>query len=164
VMNNNLPSNWDELSEDEREDYDNYHHFKGEQLLDQTHAFLKRFIAYPSEEASVAHALWIAHTHLMEAFEATPRIAFLSPEKASGKTRALEVTDNLVPNPVESINVTPAYLIRKIGNQAERPTLLYDEIDTVFGPRAKKDNEDIRAILNAGHRKGAMSGRCALQG
>ena len=101
---------------------------------------------------------------MMEAFEATPRIAFLSPEKASGKTRALEVTSNLVPNPVESINVTPAYLIRKIGNQAARPTLLYDEIDTVFGPRAKKDNEDVRAILNAGHRRGAMSGRCALAG
>ena len=28
----------------------------------------------------------------------------------------------------------------------------------------KKDNEDVRAILNAGHRRGAMSGRCALQG
>ena len=136
----------------------------GEYLLDQIHAFLRRFLAYPSEEASIAHVLWIAHTHMMEVFEATPRIAFLSPEKASGKTRALEVTANLVPNPVESINVTPAYLIRKIGNQAERPTLLYDEIDTVFGPRAKKDNEDVRAILNAGHRKGATSGRCAILG
>lgn len=100
----------------------------------------------------------------MDAFEATPRIAFLSPEKASGKTRALEVTANLVPNPVESVNATPAYLIRKIGNQTARPTLLYDEIDTVFGPKAKKDNEDVRAILNAGHRKGATSGRCAVQG
>jgi hypothetical protein len=136
----------------------------GEQLLNQVHAFLKRYIAYPSEEASIAHALWVSHAHLMNSFEATPRIAFLSPEKASGKTRALEVTANLVPNAVESINATPAYLIRKIGNQAARPTLLYDEIDTVFGPKAKKDNEDVRAILNAGHRKGATSGRCIVQG
>ena len=168
----NRPSYWNELT-GEREEYTNYQPFTdeangedhiGEHLLDKIHAFLKRFIAYPSKEASIAHALWVAHTHMMEAFEATPRIAFLSPEKASGKTRALEVTANLVPNPVELINVTPAYLIRKIGNQAERPTLLYDEIDTVFGLKAKKDNEDVRAILNAGHRKGATSGRCAVLG
>ena len=105
----NRPSYWNELT-GEREEYTNYQPFTdeangedqiGEHLLDQIHAFLRRFIAYPSEEASIAHALWIAHTHMMEAFEATPRIAFLSPEKASGKTRALEVTANLVPNPVE---------------------------------------------------------------
>ena len=34
----------------------------------------------------------------------------------------------------------------------------------MFGPKAKKDNEDVRAILNAGHRKGATSGRCAVFG
>ena len=28
----------------------------------------------------VAHVLWIAHTWLMECWESTPRIAFLSPE------------------------------------------------------------------------------------
>jgi hypothetical protein len=158
-------TDWASLTEEERKDFENYNPWAtGEQLFNQVHAFLKRYIAYPSEEASIAHTLWIVHAHLMDAFEATPRIAFLSPEKASGKTRALEVTANLVPNPVESVNATPAYLIRKIGNQTARPTLLYDEIDTVFGPKAKKDNEDVRAILNAGHRKGATSGRCAVQG
>lgn len=44
--------------------------------LDEVHAFLGRFVAYPSEHAHVAHTLWIAHTHLMEAWESTPRIAF----------------------------------------------------------------------------------------
>jgi hypothetical protein len=43
------------------------------------------------------------------------------------------------------------------------PTILYDEIDTVFGPKAK-ENEDIRGMLNAGHRKGAMAGRCVVRG
>ena len=107
-MTNPHPPYWDELSEEEKADFNSYQPWKGEQLLDQVHGFLKGFVAYPSEFASIAHTLWIAHTHMMEAFEATPRIAFLSPEKASGKTRALEVTSNLVPNPVESINVTPA--------------------------------------------------------
>jgi len=34
--------------------------------LDLVERYLKRFIAYPSEHARVAHALWIAHTHLIE--------------------------------------------------------------------------------------------------
>ena len=156
-----------DMTPEELEEFNEYDPFlerEGADLLDRVHTFLRRFIAYPSDNASIAHALWTVHAHMLEAFEATPRIAFLSPEKASGKTRALEVTANLVPNPCESINVTPAYLIRKIGNQKARPTLLYDEIDTVFGPKAKKDNEDVRAILNAGHRKGATSGRCAVFG
>jgi hypothetical protein len=33
----------------------------------------------------------------------------------------------------------------------------------VFGPKAK-DNEDIRGMLNAGHRKGAVAGRCVVRG
>ncbi|MEI7717961.1 MAG: DUF3631 domain-containing protein, partial [Mycobacterium sp.] len=44
-----------------------------------------------------------------------------------------------------------------------RPTILYDEIDTVFGPKAN-GNEDIRGMLNAGHRKGATAGRCVMRG
>jgi hypothetical protein len=88
---------------------------RGEKLLDDLRAFLGRFIAYPTDNEHVAHVLWIAHTHLMEAWEPTSRIAFLSPEPGSGKTRALEVSELLVPNPVEAVNVTPAYLFRKVG-------------------------------------------------
>jgi hypothetical protein len=125
--------------------------------------FLGRFVCYPSEHAHVAHVLWIAHTHCMDAWESTPRIAFLSPEPASGKTRALEVSELLVPNAVEAINVTPAYLFRKVGDDEAKPTILFDEIDTVFGPKAK-ENEEIRGLLNAGHRRGAVAGRCVARG
>src|SRR5262245_35697896 len=91
-------------------------------VLDNVHSFLGRFVIYPSKEAHDAHVLWIAHTHVMDAWESTPRIAFLSPEPASGKTRALEVSELLVPNAVEAINVTPAYLFRKVGNDKVKPT------------------------------------------
>jgi hypothetical protein len=131
--------------------------------LDEVHAFLSRFVAYPGQEALAAHVLWIAHAHLMEAWESTPRLAFLSPEPGSGKTRALEVTELLVPRPVEAVNVTPAYLFRKVASEEGRPTILFDEIDTVFGPKAK-DNEEIRGLLNAGHRRGAVAGRCVVRG
>ena len=135
----------------------------GAPLLDCVHNFLARFVAYPSEDAHVAHTLWVAHAHLMDVCESTPRIAFLSPEPGSGKTRALEITETLVPRPVEAINATPAYLFRKVSDPEGAPTILYDEIDTLFGPKAK-DNEEIRGILNAGHRRGAMAGRCVVRG
>ena len=138
-------------------------HIDGAALLNSVHAFLGRFVAYPSDDANVAHTLWIAHAHLMDAWESTPRIAFLSPEPGSGKTRALEITETLVPRPVEAINATPAYLFRKVSDPDGAPTILYDEIDTLFGPKAK-DNEEIRGILNAGHRRGAMAGRCVVRG
>lgn len=134
-----------------------------DQLLGDVEAFLCRFVAYPSEHCRVAHALWIAHCHLMGAWDSTPRLAFLSPEPGSGKTRALEITETLVPRPVEAINVTPAYLFRKVGDVSGTPTILFDEIDTVFGPKAK-DNEEIRGLLNAGHRRGAVAGRCVVRG
>jgi hypothetical protein len=132
-------------------------------ILDDLSAFLGRFVAYPSEHAQRAHTLWIVHTHLMEKWESTPRLAALSPEPGSGKTRLLEITETLVPRPIEAINVTPAYLFRKVSDPNGAPTILYDEIDTLFGPKAK-DNEEIRGILNAGHRRGAMAGRCVVKG
>lgn len=135
----------------------------GAELLDDVETFLARFVAYPTEAARVAHVLWIGHTWLMDEWDSTPRIAFLSPEPGSGKSRALEVTEPLVPRPVHAVNTTPAYLFRKVSDPDGRPTLLYDEIDTVFGPKAK-DNEDVRGMLNAGHRQGATAGRCVIRG
>jgi len=135
----------------------------GSELLDDVRAFLGRFISYPSEHTHVAHTLWVAHTHLMGAWESTPRLAFLSPEPASGKTRALEVTELLVPRPVMAVNVSAAYLFRKVASEDGLPTVLFDEIDTVFGSKAAL-HEDVRGLLNAGHRKGAVAGRCVAYG
>jgi hypothetical protein len=89
----------------------------GDALLDEIVALLRRFISYPSEAACHSHALWIVHTHLMDAWESTPRLAFLSPEPASGKTRALEVTELLVPNPVEAVNMSAAALFRIVAGE-----------------------------------------------
>ncbi len=135
----------------------------GAQILQDVHKYLGRFVSYPNAHAHIAHTLWLAHTHAMDAAESTPRLAFLSPEPGSGKSRALEVSELLVPRAVEAVNVTPAYLFRKVSDENGRPTILYDEIDTVFGPKAK-DNEEIRGLLNAGHRKHSVAGRCVIRG
>jgi hypothetical protein len=135
----------------------------GAGLLDQIYDFLGRFVVYPDQQARVAHTLWIAHTHLMAAWDTTPRLAFLSPEPASGKTRALEVTELLVPQPVPAINVSAAFLIRTVA-AGVGSTILFDEADATFGPKAKDSNEDVRALINAGYRRGATVGRCMVYG
>ncbi len=136
----------------------------GALVLDAVEAFLSGFVSYPSEHARVAHVLWLAHTHRMNAWKSTPRLAFLSPEPGSGKSRALEVTELLVPTPLFTVNVSPAALFRSMGaKQRGPPTLLYDEIDTVFGAKAK-ENEDVRGLLNSGHRRGATTLRCVNSG
>ncbi|QZA13628.1 DUF3631 domain-containing protein [Mycolicibacterium holsaticum] len=129
------------------------------QLLDEIESYLARFVAYPSDHARVAHVLWIVHTWFMDLWDNTPRLAFMSPEKESGKTRALEVTEALVPRPLFSVNATPAYIYRKVADPSGLPTILFDEIDAVFGPNAK-GNEELRAFLNSGYRPGGTSGRC----
>jgi len=127
--------------------------------LDSTRAFLRRFVVLPSDAALTAVTLWAAHTHAVDAFDSTPRVAFLSPEPASGKSRALEVLATLVPHAMHAVNASPAALFRSVSDLEERPTILFDEIDTVFGPKAK-DNEEVRGFLNAGHRRGAVAYRC----
>jgi hypothetical protein len=63
--------------------------------LDQVESYVRRFVVYPSKHAIVAHVLWIAHTHLMDCWETTPRLAVMSAERGSGKTRLLEVAQKI---------------------------------------------------------------------
>lgn len=135
----------------------------GAALLAEVEAFHRRFNVFPREAAYVAVALWDAHAHLLDAFDSTPRLAFLSPEPGSGKSRALEVVETLVPRPMLAVNARAAALFRSVSDPAGRPTILFDEIDTVFGPKAG-DNEELRGFLNAGHRRSGVTYRCVGDG
>jgi hypothetical protein len=104
--------------------------FDGADILNDVAMYLQRFVSYPSKHACFAHTLWCAHTHLIDCFECTPRLGFLSPEPEAGKTRAVEVSQLLVKDGLLSFNVTPAYIVRKVA--ACQPTILYDEIDNLF--------------------------------
>lgn len=131
----------------------------GADLLDRIHAFASRLIGYSSHLDSITHALWIAHAYLMGSWFTTPRLAVLSEEPGAGKTRVLEVTGMLVPRPILSSNMSPAYIFRKVADQENVPTILFDEVDSIFGPAAR-GNEDLRGLINAGYRKGSRIGRC----
>ncbi len=71
--------------------------------LDDVETFLRRFVAFPSESAAVAVTLWAAHAHVVHGGENSPRLALLSPEPGSGKTRVLEVLELLVPRPLSTV-------------------------------------------------------------
>lgn len=63
----------------------------GAELFDDIEMFLRRFVVYPNETALVAHLLWIMHAWFIDKWDSTPRLAFLSTDPGSGKSRALEV-------------------------------------------------------------------------
>ncbi|MFJ5607943.1 DUF3631 domain-containing protein [Streptomyces sp. NPDC093221] len=135
----------------------------GADLLNEVEAFHRRFNVFPLEAAYTAVTLWDAHAHLIEAFDSTPRIAFLSPEPGSGKSRALEVIETLVPNRMMAANATANAMFRAVSATETRPTILFDEVDAIFGPAAGGD-EQLRAFINAGHRRGASTWRCVGDG
>ena len=65
---------------------------------------------------------------------------------------------------MHAVRTSPAYLFRKVGDEeGGRPTILYDEVDTLFGSKVQ-DTGEIRGLLNAGHRRGAVAGRCVMIG
>lgn len=136
----------------------------GAALLSEVEAFHRRFNVFPTEAAYVAVTLWDAHAHLLDCFESTPRLAFLSPEPGSGKSRALEIVETLVPHPMAAVDASAAALFRAVsGVDGKRPTILFDEIDTIFGPKAG-ENEQLRGFINAGHRRGKVMYRCVGDG
>jgi hypothetical protein len=135
----------------------------GAALLNEVEAFHRRFNVFPTEAAYVAVTLWDAHAHLIDAFDGTARLAFLSPEPGSGKSRALEIVETLTPNAALTVNASANALFRLVEATPGLPTLLFDEIDTVFGPKAG-GNEEVRGFLNSGYRRGGTALRCVGDG
>jgi hypothetical protein len=102
-------------------------------------------------------ALWCAHTHCYKSFMHTPRLTASSAEKQSGKTTLRDACAEFVARPILTENTTCAVLFRLVSGQF--PTLLADEYDSWI-----KENEELRGLLNAGHRRGAIVHRCEGDG
>lgn len=122
-----------------------------------TEAYLRRFVILGEAEYR-AVALWIAHTHAFDAAEFTPYLAITSAEKACGKTRLLDTLNSVVANPRLASHTTAAYLARIV--ERERPTLLIDEADTVFGGERSGGSESLRNVLNSGFYHGGTYAVC----
>jgi hypothetical protein len=97
--------------------------------------------------------VWVLHTYCYDCFMISPRLAITSPEKCCGKTTLLDVLGCLVARPLPTSNATVGAIFRVV--ETMKPTLLMDEAET-FLP----ENDELRGILNTGHRKGGSVLRC----
>jgi putative DNA primase/helicase len=105
----------------------------------------KRRVILP-DGAALTLALWTISTYSFDSFNVHPVLAAVSPEKRCGKTVLLEALAVVVRKPLATSNVTPAAVFRVV--EEHSPTLLIDEGDTFV-----TENEELRGILNSGHRK-----------
>lgn len=127
---------------------------EGASLLDAVRQLVTKYVHLPGAEYADAMTLWAAHAHLIGELDTTPRLILKSPEKESGKTRALEVLELLVPRALMTMNATVPAIFRSLSE--ESATLLFDEVDTIFTSSKTGDmHEDLRGLLNAGYRRGA---------
>ncbi|HEY8452482.1 MAG TPA: DUF3631 domain-containing protein [Natronosporangium sp.] len=133
----------------------------GAALLDEVRATLRRYVILPSDHATVAVTLWIAATHGIQHFEHATRLAIHSPVKRCGKSRLLEIIEALCHDPVSTTNISPSALFRLIEKAGNKPpTILFDEVDRVFGSLKKdEDNRDLINIANNGFRRGRPTWR-----
>ncbi len=124
----------------------------GAETLSAVSAGFTRYVALPPGAAD-AITLWIADAHAFEAFIISPRLNLHSPEKGCGKTLTLDIIATFVPRALRTESITPAVLFRLV--EMSKPTLLLDETDAYLN-----DAEELRGLLNAGHRRGARAYRC----
>jgi len=137
----------------------------GAAVLDEVCRFIRRFWISPSQSAVWVMALWAAHTWAVDekgvlAFYDTPRIAFVSDQPGSGKSRALELLGLLCRNAEQVLDPTGPAMLKAINQR--RAVLLVDEGDQLLGNGTAA--KSVRTILNGGYRKGASVLRCSGDG
>jgi len=107
----------------------------------------KTYLALNSHEY-VAKALWVMHTHVFDRYMVTPRLLLTSPVRGCGKSVGLDVLDRLVARAYLTDNITAAAVYDTIDRT--QCTLLMDEFDN----QEIAAKAALRAVLNAGYRKG----------
>jgi len=102
-------------------------------------------------------SLWSIATHLFAGFDTFPYLAVTSPTKRCGKSRVGELLEFVSANPENTVEISPAALFRLV--HEKKPTLILEEAENLSGK--SESTEALRAILNAGYRKGKKVRRSA---
>ena len=125
--------------------------FRAALLADLAEFFSRHLVL--TAGAADALAAWALHTYVYKCARHTPRLAITSPERGCGKTTVLDLLALVACKPISTANITTAAVFRTI--ELASPTLLVDEADTFLAR-----NEDLRGILNSGHKRGGTVIRC----
>ncbi len=124
----------------------------GQEVLHEVRARFIRSVALPAGAPTVL-ALWPAHAHAFDAFLHTPRLNLTSATGECGKTTTVEILVAMSPRALRTEDLRAPVLFRLIDQH--QPTLFLDELDAYL-PGA----EELRGLLNAGHKQGACAYRC----
>ena len=117
------------------------------QLLDDLKKFFEAHLDVPDERLFDIYATFTLATYRLEDWSVVPYLMFLGP-LASGKTRALECLHRLCYRAIMAGSISAAALFRSV--EAWHPTLLLDETEIY----TREQFMEVRALLNAGYRKG----------
>ena len=130
---------------------------EGTRVLADVESFISRYAILPAS-ARLPVSLWAIATHLADRFDSFPYLSLSSPLPRCGKTRVLEILELLVARPWRGTAPTEAALFRFI--EAQQPTLLLDEVESLAGKKTSEREAAVLAILNAGYKKGQTVPRC----
>src|SRR5262249_46493726 len=72
----------------------------GAAVLEEVANIIKRHVSVPTR-AEDAIALWVVHTHCLDAADWSPRLAITSPTHGCGKTTLMTLITDLVPRALE---------------------------------------------------------------
>ena len=121
----------------------------GVELLNDIEVYYRKYVRL-QETAYAVLPPWILHTHVFKAFSRTLYVHVTSPTVICGKTTVLEITELIVPNPLQTAGLSEAVLARVI--EKEHPVLLLDELDEL-----QKGNREllaaIMATINSGYKR-----------
>jgi hypothetical protein len=122
------------------------------ELIKDVTSMVRRYVLMPDDHALSAVGLWVLHTYAIEAADTTPYLFVTSGEKRSGKSRLLDILGALAFRARRSGSITAAAIYQLVDQAA--PTLLIDEVDTIFGRGQSPAQEALRGIVNMGFQRG----------
>jgi Protein of unknown function (DUF3631) len=106
-----------------------------------------------TQEQRMAVGLWVLHSYVFGRFPVSPRLALVSPVRGCGKTTLLVLLELLTADAYRTDNTSAAALFHLLGHREH--TLLVDEGDNL----GLLNNSVLRAVFNAGHRRGGAISR-----
>ena len=122
-------------------------------LLADVLDYLRRYMVLSDEQAGTI-ALWVLHTHALDAANATPSLRVTSAVPSCGKSRLFDVLRPVVAGGLKTSGLSAAMLPRVVDSR--RPTLLLDELDNMMqGDREMAAS--LTGILNDGYRRGGST-------
>jgi hypothetical protein len=131
-------------------------------LLDAVDQLLTRFVAFPSDHDRHAVAAWVLHCWTLDAFDSTPRSRSSHPRRARARPAPSRCSSWSSPTRSTPSTCRAPALFRIVGGE-DRATLLMDEADTYLGWKVAREHEDVRGLVNAGHRRGAVAYRVSVE-